>query len=343
MIRIGRSVGSSSTLRRGYGGYASAPGLSALSVSTVTQRDNGVALILTGVRFTGAAVGRVNGAARSTIVDSTTQLTVTIPKSDFAAAGTLSVDVRDVTGTSSALPLTVSAWTPSSIVNASARWRVRAGGMTESPAGFVQTLSNLLSPGTSDLTQATSANRVELIPADATFNGKPSIRRNAGLNQHLLGPLLSAIYSSTAKVCLLVGAIDAAAGTYQMLLGSLGAVNGIYAMSTTLSTCRYRNFDGSFDETTSLPTGSPAFGTAMRIKATHAGGVLNLNVNGAATANVASGATTTGMAANLYFGPNTTAANTMRMTEAVTLNGALSAADDIRWRNYVEDEYAIAA
>lgn len=93
-----------------------APSLSTISPTTVTAGGSGFTLTVNGSNFVGGSVVRVNGANRSTTFISTTQLTASIPASDIAAAGNLSITVFNAApggGTSSAVTLAVSNPVPS--------------------------------------------------------------------------------------------------------------------------------------------------------------------------------------------------------------------------------------
>jgi hypothetical protein len=86
------------------------PSLSAISPASVTVGGTGFLLTLTGNSFVPNSVVRVNGVNRTTSFVSATQLTATIPASDIASAGMLSITVFTPTpggGTSTALTLAV--------------------------------------------------------------------------------------------------------------------------------------------------------------------------------------------------------------------------------------------
>src|SRR5256885_1256265 len=81
-----------------------APGLTSLTPASV------VAGTVTGANFIGSTVGQVNGGARATVVESGTQLSVTLAAGDVASGGTLSLTVFTPApggGTSSAATVTV--------------------------------------------------------------------------------------------------------------------------------------------------------------------------------------------------------------------------------------------
>lgn len=93
-----------------------APALSTISPTTVSAGGSGFTLMVSGSNFVAGSVVRVNGANRSTTFVSATQLTASIPASDIAAAGNLSITVFNAApggGTSSALTLAVSNPVPS--------------------------------------------------------------------------------------------------------------------------------------------------------------------------------------------------------------------------------------
>ena len=93
-----------------------APLLSAISPTTVSAGGSGFTLTVNGSNFVAGSVVNVNGANRSTTFVSATQLTASIPASDIAVAGNLSITVFNAApggGTSSALTLAVSNPVPS--------------------------------------------------------------------------------------------------------------------------------------------------------------------------------------------------------------------------------------
>jgi hypothetical protein len=86
------------------------PGLSALSPASVVAGSSGFNLTVTGSNFVPGSVVRVNGANRSTTFVNATQLTASIPASDIAVGGFVSITVFNAApggGTSSPLTLTV--------------------------------------------------------------------------------------------------------------------------------------------------------------------------------------------------------------------------------------------
>lgn len=93
-----------------------APSLSTISPTTVSAGGSGFALTVSGSNFVAGSVVRLNGENRSTTFVSATQLNASIPASDIAAAGNLSITVFNAApggGTSSAVTLAVSNPVPS--------------------------------------------------------------------------------------------------------------------------------------------------------------------------------------------------------------------------------------
>jgi len=93
-----------------------APSLSTISPTTVSAGGSGFTLTVNGSNFVAGSVVRVNGANRSTTFVSATQLTASIPASDIAVAGNLSITVFNAApggGTSAAATLAVSNPVPS--------------------------------------------------------------------------------------------------------------------------------------------------------------------------------------------------------------------------------------
>ncbi len=84
------------------------PTLTSINPNTVVAGSGAFTLNLTGTGFTAASVVRVNGADRTTMFLSASELSASIPASDVAAAGTLSITVFTTGGgTSNSLQLTV--------------------------------------------------------------------------------------------------------------------------------------------------------------------------------------------------------------------------------------------
>src|SRR5258708_7664131 len=92
------------------------PSLSSISPSSATAGSGGFTLTVNGCNFVSGSIVRVNGSNRTTTFVSSTQLTATIPASDIASPGTLSISVTNAApggGTSSALALAVNNPVPS--------------------------------------------------------------------------------------------------------------------------------------------------------------------------------------------------------------------------------------
>lgn len=100
--------GYQSQLMAAGGSGGSAPTITSLNPSSATAGGAGFSLVITGTNFQSGATAKWNGAARTTVFNSATQLTVTIPAGDIAAAGTASVTVQNPDGqTSGASTFTV--------------------------------------------------------------------------------------------------------------------------------------------------------------------------------------------------------------------------------------------
>jgi hypothetical protein len=92
------------------------PSLSSISPSSATAGSAGITLTVNGGNFIGGSIVRVNGSNRTTTFVSNTQLTATIPASDLATAGLLSITVFTPApggGTSAAVTFTVNNPVPS--------------------------------------------------------------------------------------------------------------------------------------------------------------------------------------------------------------------------------------
>ncbi|HEY1894714.1 MAG TPA: choice-of-anchor Q domain-containing protein [Terracidiphilus sp.] len=93
--------------------------IASVSPSTTPLSTSPLPIAVTGSGFTSTSVVEVNGTALATTFQSATALTATIPKTDLAAAATLSLTVYDPTSklTSNVVPITVTA--PSADVSVS--------------------------------------------------------------------------------------------------------------------------------------------------------------------------------------------------------------------------------
>jgi inosine-uridine nucleoside N-ribohydrolase len=119
------------------------PGLSTLSPASVVAGGSGFTLTVSGSNFVRGSVVQVNGANRSTAFVSASQLTATIPASDIAVGGFVSITVFNAApggGTSPALTLNVNNPVPSiSSISPNPALAVASGfTLTVSGTGFVR-------------------------------------------------------------------------------------------------------------------------------------------------------------------------------------------------------------
>ncbi len=89
-----------------------ATGLTSLAPASTTAGSAAFTLTVNGQNFKSGAVVQWNGSARTTTFVSATQLTAAILATDVAAAGTAQVTVSASTGTTAALPFTITASGP---------------------------------------------------------------------------------------------------------------------------------------------------------------------------------------------------------------------------------------
>jgi inosine-uridine nucleoside N-ribohydrolase len=89
------------------------PTLSSISPSTALAGGPAFTLTANGTNFTTGSVIQVNGSNRTTTFVSSSQINASIPASDIASAGTLSITVVSAGGTSAALSFTVNNPVPS--------------------------------------------------------------------------------------------------------------------------------------------------------------------------------------------------------------------------------------
>ncbi len=124
------------------------PSLASISPSTVAAGGAAFTLTVSGTNFVNGSVVQVNGSSRSTAFVSGTQLSASIPASDIASAGTLSITVVNPApggGASAALPLVVNSPAPSltsispaSAIVGSGPITLTATGSNFTPASVVQ-------------------------------------------------------------------------------------------------------------------------------------------------------------------------------------------------------------
>ena len=115
-------------------GGSGTPGITSLSVSTVTVGSPATTETVTGTNFTQSSVVNFNGTALTTTFTSPTQINATIPASSLTTAGTFGVTVSDGGRTSNSVNFTVSSSAPTiSSLN--------PGSATAGSAGFVLTIT----------------------------------------------------------------------------------------------------------------------------------------------------------------------------------------------------------
>ena len=124
------------------------PSLASISPSTAAAGGAAFTLTVSGSNFVNGSVVQVNGSSRSTAFVSGTQLSASIPASDLASAGTLSITVVNPApggGASAALPLVVNnpapsltSISPTSAVVGSGPITLTATGSNFTPSSVVQ-------------------------------------------------------------------------------------------------------------------------------------------------------------------------------------------------------------
>jgi hypothetical protein len=122
--------------------FAPAPTLTVLSPTNVIAGNGSTAVTLTGTNFIDESIAQVNGSARTSVINSSTQMTVTLTANDTANGGPLSITVVNPPpsgGTTAALTFTVinpvpsiSSISPTSIMAGSGAQNIAVVG-----AGFV--------------------------------------------------------------------------------------------------------------------------------------------------------------------------------------------------------------
>lgn len=120
---------------------APVPVLASISPSSVNVGSSAIALSVTGSGFTANSTVQVNGAARTTTYVSATELQTSMPATDFAAAGNLSITVTTPApggGTSTALPLAVVPTAPLASLSAAS---LSFGNVTEGTTSAPQTVT----------------------------------------------------------------------------------------------------------------------------------------------------------------------------------------------------------
>lgn len=114
------------------------PTLSSISPQSVVAGSAAFTLTVNGSNFVSGSVVQVNGANRTTSFASSTRLTATVPASDVAGAGNLSITVSNPApggGTSGALTLTVTNPPPPALTS------ISPGSVLAGSAGFTLTVN----------------------------------------------------------------------------------------------------------------------------------------------------------------------------------------------------------
>ncbi len=160
----GTSISLSSSPKLLSCGPSPVPSISSISPASVTAGSAGFTLTVNGSGFVSGSTVRVNGSNRTTTLVSATQLTVAIPASDLASAGTLSITVFNPApggGTSAVSSFTVNAANnPLPSISSVSPSNIFAGGsdftLTITGSGFISSSVVNVAVGNGSGTRATT-------------------------------------------------------------------------------------------------------------------------------------------------------------------------------------------
>jgi hypothetical protein len=227
-----------------------APSLSNISPNTITAGSAAFTLTVNGSNFVPGSVVQVNGSSRTTTFSSSTQLTASIPASDIASAGNVSVTVFTPApggGTSAAVTLAVTNPQPS--LTSMSPTSVQAGS-----GAFTLTLngSNFISGsvvrvnGSNRTTTFVSASQLtaQITAADVAtganlsitvFNPSPGGGTSAALTLAVLNPVPSISSISPATTIVLGPSFTLTVNGSGFVSGSVVQVNGSPRPTTFVS------------------------------------------------------------------------------------------------------------
>src|SRR3989344_1605658 len=159
---------------------AAVPTVASVSPSFATVGSGATTLTVNGSNFDANAMVNFNGMARATTYVSSTQLTASLPASDFTTTGTFSVTVNNPSaggGTSNALAFTVgnlipitSSIFPSSLPSGSSAFTMTVNGSNFMPGSVVHCSGLARATGYTSSTQLTAAITAADIGSPGTFN-----------------------------------------------------------------------------------------------------------------------------------------------------------------------------
>lgn len=195
-----------------------------------------------------------------------------------------------------------------------------------------------------NFTQATDANRPQLVSSSAIFNGQPCISFD-GVNDLLGGQNATNYITTTAGTIAVVGSIaaytgdNASASSNPHWVWNANSTGGI-ALRATGPTCYFWNWDGTSDQ---LAMTGPSVDVATSAIWRHDTGRIYGKLAGVVGTDIASG-TTASMTGALVFGRGNGVASTWlqgSIAEVVLCNTAWTAIDYSNWTTYVHSRYNI--
>jgi hypothetical protein len=227
-----------------------APSLANISPNTVTAGSAAFTLAVNGSNFVPGSVVQVNGSSRTTTFSSSTQLTASIPTSDVASAGNVSVTVFNPTpggGTSAAVTLAVTNPQPS--LTSMSPTSVQAGSgaftLTLNGGNFIAG-SVVRVNGSNRTTTFVSASRLtaQITAADVAtaanlsitvFNPSPGGGTSAALTFTVLNPVPSISSISPATTVVLGPSFTLTVNGSGFVTGSVVQVDGSPRPTTFVS------------------------------------------------------------------------------------------------------------
>lgn len=191
--------------------YVDQPGPNIYTLTPNTAYQHGAAFTcnIVGVGFTPSSVVYANGVACATTPGDATHVSAVIPASALDVLPGPLITVRDGAFESNPLEVTLTPWSPASILGLTVWYR--ATDVVLGTGNRVAQWTDLSGNGR-HLTQATETKQPLLIAADPNFNGKPSIDFD-GVDDYMTGASLAVTVGPTSTNVGVVFRADAITGT----------------------------------------------------------------------------------------------------------------------------------
>lgn len=322
--------------------YVDQPGPNVYSSTPNTAYQHGAAFTanLLGVGFTPTCVVYADGIACATTPGDATHISAVIPVQALDVLPGPLITVRDGALTSNPFEITLTPWSPASILGGTA-W-LRGDSLLLGTGTEVAQLTDKLGFAR-NFTQATSTKRPNLIASDPNFNGKPSIDFD-GVDDYMTGPGISSLYGATHATTLVVFRADAITGTGTIAapynnncVVGVGGGNIGFALKNTPQAYGYTN-DGAYQVATNTALAATTTTQAMLIAGANS---INIHLNGVAGtpdtfATMTIGAQIASLGSNLAFTANFLNG---QIAEVFYSSLPLTAQDLICWPNYCRYNY----